>query len=135
KTRDEFIEFVDMLEDMGKLHKTLEKKRKSRGSIDFDTNESKIIVDEEGHPLDIYVVERGVGERLIESFMLAANETVAGHFTRRKLPAIYRIHEQPDPVKMLRFMEFVTTFGIVVTGSNENIKPKQLQQVLKQTEN
>ena len=133
ETRDVFIEYVNLLEDMGGLHKILEKKRKVRGSIDFDTTESKIIVDEAGHPLDIKVVERGVGERLIESFMLAANETVAAHFTRRKLPAIYRIHEQPDPVKMLRFMEFVTTFGMVVTGSNESIKPKQLQNILQKT--
>ena len=133
ETRQQYIDFIDMLEGMKKLHQILERKRKARGSIDFDTQESKIIVDEEGHPLDIYVAERGVGERLIESFMLSANETIAAHFTKKKLPFIYRIHEQPDPTKMLRFLEFVTTFGIVVRGSNENIKPKQLQDVLKQT--
>lgn len=132
--RQQYAEFLTMLEGMRDLHHILERKRRQRGSIDFDTSESKIIVDEEGHPLEIHVVERGVGERLIESFMLAANETVAAHHDRRKLPFIYRIHEQPDPAKMLRFMEFITTFGIVVTGSNENIKPKQLQNVLAQTE-
>nr|WP_311198610.1 ribonuclease R [Jeotgalibaca sp. MA1X17-3] len=135
KIRDQYTDFLDMLEDMGKLHKILEKKRTSRGSIDFDSQESKIVVDEEGNPLDIVVMDRGVGERLIESFMLSANETVAAHFDRKKLPFIYRVHEQPDPSKMLRFMEFVTTFGIMVKGSNENITPKQLQNVMKEAKN
>lgn len=135
ETRDHYLDFVDMFEEMAELHKILERKRKARGSIDFDTHESKIEVDEEGHPLRIDVVERGIGERLIESFMLAANETVAGHFNRKKLPFIYRVHEQPDPTKMLRFMEFITTFGMIVKGTNENIKPKQLQEVLKEAEN
>lgn len=135
KTRDQYTDFLDMLEDMGELHKILEKKRTSRGSIDFDSQESKIVVDEEGKPLDIVVMDRGVGERLIESFMLSANETVAAHFDRKKLPFIYRVHEQPDPSKMLRFMEFVTTFGIMVKGSNENITPKQLQNVMKEAKN
>ncbi|MGP6138667.1 ribonuclease R [Jeotgalibaca sp. A127] len=132
--RREYEEFVTMLEGMRNLHHILERKRRQRGSIDFDTSESKIIVDEEGHPLEIHVVVRGVGERLIESFMLSANETIAANYDKKKLPFIYRIHEQPDPAKMLRFMEFVTTFGIVMTGSNENIKPKQLQNVLRQTD-
>lgn len=133
-TRDEYIDFVDMFEDMATLHKILEKRRRSRGAIDFETHEAKILVDEEGHPTDIHVVERGVGERLIESFMLAANETIAHNFKSKKLPFIYRIHEQPDPAKMLRFMEFVTTFGILVPGTSETITPKQLQQVLLETE-
>lgn len=133
KTREEYLDYVDMLEGMKKLHNTLEKKRNKRGSIDFDTQESKIIVDEEGNPLDIVVVERGVGERLIESFMLSANETIAAHFTRKNLPFIYRIHEQPDPTKMLRFLEFITTFGINVKGTSETIKPSQLQEVLQET--
>ena len=132
--RREYTDYVTMLEGMRDLHHVLERMRRKRGSIDFDTSESKIIVDEAGHPLDIQVVVRGVGERLIESFMLAANETIAAHYNKKKFPFIYRIHEQPDPAKMLRFMEFVTTFGIVVTGSNENIKPKQLQNILIETD-
>ena len=134
KIRDEHEEFLGMFDDMAALHKILEKKRKSRGSIDFDSHESKIVVDEEGHPLDIYIVDRGVGERLIESFMLIANETVAAHFTKKHLPFIYRVHEQPDPARMLRFMEFITTFGIMVKGTNENIKPIQLQHVIEEAE-
>lgn len=134
ETRSEYADYLTMLEGMRELHKILERMRRKRGSIDFDTSESKIIVDEAGQPIDIQVVVRGVGERLIESFMLAANETIAAHYNNKKFPFIYRIHEQPDPAKMLRFMEFVTTFGIVVTGSNENIKPKQLQNILIETD-
>src|SRR5699024_476615 len=91
-TREEYSDLVDMFELMETLHHTLEKKRKSRGAIDFDTKEAKIIVDPEGKPLDIVLRERGVGERLIESFMLAANETVSEHFTRMEVPLIYRVH-------------------------------------------
>lgn len=133
ETRDEYEDFLDMFEHMAELHKILERKRKSRGAIDFDTHEAKIMVDEEGHPTDIKVIERGIGERLIESFMLSANETIAHNFDRKKLPFIYRIHEQPDPTKMLRFMEFVTTFGIMVPGTSETITPKQLQKVIQET--
>lgn len=130
KLREKYSEFVPMFEDMEKLHEILLNKRRKRGAIDFETDEAKIIVDENGHPLDIYVQDRGVGERLIESFMLSANETIAHHFTKEKLPFIYRVHDQPDPTKMMRFLEFVTTFGILVKGTHENIKPKQLQAVL-----
>ena len=130
KLRDKYSDFVSMFEDMAILHETLLKKRQKRGAIDFESDEAKIIVDENGHPLDIYVQDRGVGERLIESFMLSANETIAHHFTKANLPFIYRIHEQPDPTKMMRFLEFVTTFGILVSGTHENVKPKQLQAVL-----
>ncbi len=130
KLREKYSDFVPMFEEMAALHEILLKKRQKRGAIDFETDEAKIIVDENGHPLDIYVQDRGVGERLIESFMLSANETIAHHFTKAKLPFIYRVHDQPDPVKMLRFLEFVTTFGILVKGTHENVKPKQLQAVL-----
>lgn len=72
----------------------------------------------------IYVTDRGVGERLIESFMLSANETIAHHFTKANLPFIYRIHDQPDPTKMMRFL-IRDDFGILVSGTHENVKPKQ----------
>ena len=130
KLREKYSDFVPMFEEMAILHEILLKKRQKRGAIDFESDEAKIIVDENGHPLDIYVTDRGVGERLIESFMLSANETIAHHFTKANLPFIYRIHDQPDPTKMMRFLEFVTTFGILVSGTHENVKPKQLQAVL-----
>ena len=129
--RKENADLVPMFEDMADLHKILEGNRKTRGAIDFESPEAKIIVDPEGHPLDIVLRERGIGERIIESFMLAANETVSEHFTRMKVPMIYRVHEQPDSDRMQRFMEFVTAFGISVKGLSENVSPKSLQKVLR----
>ena len=91
-------------------------------------------VDSEGRPTDIELRERGVGERLIESFMLAANETVAEHFNRLKLPFIYRIHEQPKEEKMQRFFDFAAALGILVKGTKNTITPKDLQQVIHDVE-
>ncbi|WP_192987610.1 ribonuclease R [Carnobacterium mobile] len=128
--RKEHEELVPMFEAMAELHTILERKRKKRGAIDFESPEAKIIVDRDGHPLDIVLRERGVGERIIESFMLSANETVSEHYTRLKVPMIYRVHEQPDSDRMQRFMEFVTAFGISMKGSSETVTPKSLQKVL-----
>ncbi len=128
--KEKYAEIVGMLKQMEELHNLLEVKRQGRGSIDFDTREAKIEVDPQGMPVDILVRERGVGERLIESFMLAANETVSEHYTKQHLPILYRIHDQPDEGKMQRFLEFVTNFGITVKGSKDAIRPKTLQAVL-----
>ena len=129
--RKENEDLVPMFEEMAELHKILESNRKRRGAIDFESPEAKIIVDPEGHPLDIVLRERGIGERIIESFMLAANETVSEHYTRMDVPMIYRVHEQPDSDRMQKFMEFVTAFGISVKGLSENVSPKSLQKVLR----
>ncbi|MDT1995725.1 ribonuclease R [Carnobacterium divergens] len=128
--RKEYEELVPMFELMGELHQILVAKRKARGAIDFEAPEAQIVVDENGHPKEILMRERGVGERLIESFMLSANETVAEHYFKLNVPFIYRIHEQPDSDRMQRFMEFVTAFGIVVKGTSQDVSPKQLQKVL-----
>lgn len=130
ETREKYADLVPMFERMEELHHILEDKRVRRGSIDFDTKEAYIQMDPDGRPVDVLLRERGVGERLIESFMLAANETVSEHFATRQLPILYRIHEKPDPAKMQTFMEFVTTFGITMKGSKETVSPKQLQQVI-----
>lgn len=127
----EYNEIVELVQDMADLHHILEEKRKKRGALDFDAPEAKIVVDEVGHPLEIQLRERDMAERLIESFMLCANETVAHEYTKRQLPFMYRIHEQPNEEKMLRFAEFVTTFGMVLRGNVATIAPKQLQQALK----
>lgn len=121
---------IPMLKEMESLHYILEKMRKNRGAISFEDNEASIKVDETGKPIDIVVRDRGTSERMIESFMLAANETVAHHFRYKKLPFIYRIHEQPDEKKMQRFFEFATNFGITIKGNKEDISPKALQKVL-----
>lgn len=134
KLREKYSEIVDMLENMSQLHEILYDKRVNRGAIDFDSREAKILVDAEGHPQDIVVRERGVGERMIESFMLCANETVAGHYTKKVLPFVYRVHEQPDEDRMQRFLEFVTAFGIVPQGSKTSIRPKDIQNILHEVE-
>lgn len=126
----QYSEIVDMVEEMATLHHILETKRKERGALDFDAPEAKVLVDESGHPIDIVLRGRATAERLIESFMLAANETVAHEYTKRDLPFMYRIHEQPSEDKMMRLAEFVTTFGMVLRGSAATIKPQQLQQAL-----
>ena len=128
--REQYQAIVPMLEEMAELHQILETMRSDRGALNFDAPEAKIIVDADGHPIDIELRERFVGERMIESFMLAANETVAREFTEKVYPFIYRIHEQPNLEKMERFAEFVTSFGIVLRGDAASISPKQLQEAL-----
>ncbi|TFJ76528.1 ribonuclease R [Carnobacterium maltaromaticum] len=131
EVRAEYQEFVPMFELMGELHELLVNKRQARGAIDFEAPEAQIIVNNEGHPEEIVMRHRGIGERLIESFMLSANETVAEHYFKLDVPFIYRVHEQPDSDRMQRFMEFVTAFGILMKGTSGEVSPKQLQKVLR----
>lgn len=132
ETMTTYEKLVPMFKEMGDLHHILETMRLERGAISFEDREAKILVDEAGHPVDIELRSRGIGERLIESFMLMANETVAKHYCNLKLPFIYRIHEQPKVDKVQKFFEFITNFGIVVRGTKEDISPKELQKVLNQ---
>ena len=139
--RDENPELVErykplipMFELMAELAQVLRNRRMSRGAIDFDFKESKVLVQEDGWPIDIVLRERTVAERLIEEFMLVANETVAEHFHWMELPFIYRIHEDPKPEKLQRFFEFVTNFGLVIKGTGNSIHPKALQEILKSIE-
>ncbi|HCE12257.1 MAG TPA: ribonuclease R, partial [Enterococcus sp.] len=121
---------VPMFHDMQDLHQVLEAMRIQRGAVSFEDREAKVLVDGEGHPQDIVMRTRGVGERMIESFMLAADETVARHFNRLHYPFIYRIHEEPKEEKMRRFFDFASALGIVVKQSNGSISPKQLQKIV-----
>jgi len=89
----------------------LRKKRFKRGSIDFDFPESKIILDKDGRPVDIKPYDRNVATKLIEDFMLAANETVAEDYFWQEVPFIYRTHENPDPEKILKLSTFINNFG------------------------
>ena len=123
---------VPMFEEMADLHHLLEAMRKRRGAVTFEDNEAKVIVDEDGHPLEIEFRKRGVGERLIESFMLAANETVAKHFNQKNFPFIYRIHEEPKEEKMRRFMDFASILGIVVKNNKGSVSPKDLQAIVEE---
>lgn len=125
---------VPMFKNMAELSGILRRKRETRGAIDFDFKESKAIVNEEGWPVDIELRERTVAEKLIEDFMLAANETIAEHFHWMNVPFLYRIHEDPKPEKLQRFFEFVTNFGILIKGTGNTVHPKALQDVLKAIE-
>lgn len=128
--RDKYQAIVPMLEDMKDLHEILEGVRHSRGALGFDVDEAEIVVDEEGHPLEILLRQRDVGERLIESFMLAANETIAHDFTQKEIPFIFRIHEYPDSDRIERLAEFLTSFGVLLHGDTERMEPHELQAVL-----
>jgi ribonuclease R len=130
---ERYQELVPMFQEMGELHHILEAMRIRRGAVSFEDNEAKVLVDSEGHPLDIILRKRGIGERLIESFMLAANETIARHFNDRQLPFIYRIHEDPKEEKLRRFFDFASALGIVVKQTKGSITPKDLQQIVEDT--
>ncbi|GLB59778.1 ribonuclease R [Cytobacillus sp. NCCP-133] len=125
---------VPMFEMMRELSLILRKKRMHRGAIDFDFKEAKVIVDEEGNPTDVALRERSIAERLIEEFMLAANETVAEHFHWMEVPFIYRIHEDPKEDKLRRFFEFITNFGYIVKGTANSVHPRALQEIIEEVQ-
>ncbi|WP_207953127.1 ribonuclease R [Paenibacillus agricola] len=127
---ERYAYLMDDFKLMEELAGKLRNRRMKRGAIDFDFEESKILVDEQGKPTDIVKRERSVAEQIIEEFMLAANETVAEHFHWLKVPFLYRIHEDPDTEKLQHFVEFVTTFGYTVRGVGNKIHPQALQAVL-----
>ncbi|WZY00555.1 ribonuclease R [Bacillus sp. FSL W7-1360] len=130
--RERYTQLVPMLEEMETLAAILRKKRFDRGAIDFDFKEAKVLVDEDGKAKDVVLRERSVAEKLIEEFMLAANETVAEHFHWLKYPFVYRIHEDPDETKLESFLAFITGFGYVVRGSANTVHPRSLQQLLEE---
>ncbi|MGG3737402.1 ribonuclease R [Aeribacillus pallidus] len=132
--RKKYEPLVPMFELMEELASILRDKRMKRGAIDFDFKEAKIIVNEEGKPTDVVIRERSVAERLIEEFMLIANETVAEHFHWLDVPFIYRIHEDPKEDKLHRFFEFITNFGLVVKGTANSVHPRALQEILEAVE-
>ncbi|WAA11932.1 ribonuclease R [Fervidibacillus halotolerans] len=128
--REKYRDLVPMFEMMEQLAAILRKKRMERGAIDFDFKEAKVLVDENGKPTDVVLRERSVAERLIEEFMLVANETVAQHFYWLDLPFIYRIHENPKEEKLQRFFEFITNFGLIVKGKANDVHPRALQEII-----
>ncbi|WP_416147145.1 ribonuclease R [Salipaludibacillus sp. HK11] len=129
---DRYEYLIPFFKNMEDLAAILRKKRFSRGAIDFDFKEAGVNVNEEGTPTEIVIRERSVAEKLIEEFMLAANETIAEHFHWMKVPFVYRIHEDPDEEKLNQFLEFITTFGYVVKGKSNTIHPRALQELLEQ---
>lgn len=131
KKRAAFKAIVPSIEQMVELHAILETMRFKRGALNFDTKEAKILVNKTGRPVDIILHQRGLAERMIESFMLVANETVAEHFAKLKLPFIYRIHEEPKAEKVQKFIDFASTFGVRVYGTANSISQSALQDIMK----
>ena len=130
----EYETLVPMFELMRELAAILREKRKKRGSIDFDFPETKIILDKDGHPIDIKPYDRNVATKIIEDFMLIANETVAQHFYWLELPFVYRTHDTPDPEKIAKLSTFIRNFGYLLKSKQEEIHPKELQKLLANAE-
>ncbi len=130
----EYEALVPMFEQMAELAALLREKRHKRGSIDFDFPETKILLDPEGHPVDIRPYERNVATKIIEDFMLIANETVAQHFFWLEIPFVYRTHDNPDPEKIMKLSTFLHNFGYYIKTSREEIHPKEIQKLLDKME-
>ena len=133
-TRNHYAEVTPMLDLAQDLSNRLINMRRRRGEIDFDINEAKVLVDKDGIPTEVQLRQRGEGERLIESFMLAANETIAEHFNKLDVPFIYRVHEQPKSDRLRQFFDFITNFGLMIKGTGEDIHPSTLQKIQQEVE-
>lgn len=135
---EEYKPFEEMFQHMATLSEILIQKRRRRGAIDFDFPEAKIVLDREGTPLAIKPYERNVATMLIESFMLAANETVAEHFYWMQMPFVYRVHDVPDGEKMQKLVTFINNFGYTMKSigrsgkkvSDAEVHPKEIQKLL-----
>ncbi|MEF2766474.1 MAG: ribonuclease R [Dorea phocaeensis] len=131
---EKYQELVPMFEKMSRLSKILREHRRIRGSIDFDFPETKMILDEKGRPLELQPYERNVATRMIEDFMLLANETVAEDYYWQELPFVYRTHEAPDEEKIRTLATFINNFGYSMhVGANE-VRPKEIQKLLAKVE-
>ncbi len=134
EAEEENKDVVPMLVKMNELALLLRKKRHSNGSLDFDFPESKIELDEKGNPIAIKPYERNLATKLIEDFMLIANETVAEDYYWQDLPFVYRIHDNPDMEKMQRLELFINNFGYGIKTSNNEVHPKEIQKLLEKIE-
>lgn len=132
---EEYKEFVPMFEMMQEVAGILRRKRKQRGSIDFDFPETKIVLDADGHPLEIKPYERNTATKIIEDFMLAANETIAQDYFWQELPFVYRTHDIPDLEKMIKLSTFINNFGYDIKLKQDDVvHPKELQKLLTKIE-
>jgi ribonuclease R len=121
---------VPLFRRMEELFQILNKRRHRRGSIDFDLKEPEIVLDDAGMVEAIIAAERNVAHRIIEEFMLLANETVAQHLDDNAVPTLYRIHEEPDPLKVAEFEEFITTLGYSLGAPPDAVKPRHFQKLV-----
>jgi ribonuclease R len=134
ETLDEYRDFAEMFWLCLELSDILRSKRHKRGSIDFDIPECEIHVDEMGKPIEIKPYDRNRATKIIEDFMLAANETVAEDYFWQELPFVYRTHETPDPEKITKLGIFINNFGYTIKMGQEDIHPKELQKLLEKIE-
>lgn len=132
--RREYQEFVPMFHHMKDLSAILREKRSNRGSIDFDFPESKVVLDEMGRTVEIKAYEQNVATRIIEDFMLLANETVAKEYCEREIPFLYRTHDNPDSDRMEKVLTFIRNQDIPVAKAREEITPLEVQEILKEIE-
>lgn len=126
----EYEELIPMFEMMQELAQILREKRRKRGSIDFDFPESKITLDEKGKPIEIKPYDRNTATKIIEDFMLIANETIAEDYFWQELPFVYRSHENPDPEKIMKLGIFINNFGYTIKMGQDEIHPKELQKLI-----
>src|SRR4029453_4324229 len=125
-----YADFVPMFEQMVELFRILHEARRRRGSIDFDLNETEVIIDEGGEIEAIIALERNVAHRLIEEFMLLANETVASYLEEQQAPALYRVHEEPDILKVEKFEDFISGFSYSLGAPATDVGPRHFQKLL-----
>jgi ribonuclease R len=125
-----YRDLVPLFELMRDLFQILNRRRHRRGSIDFDLKEPEIILDDEGMVEEIIALERNVAHRIIEEFMLVANETVAQHLDEQDVPSLFRIHEEPDPMKVEEFEEFLSTLGYSLNAPADSVTPRHFQKLV-----
>jgi ribonuclease R len=130
QTSDAYRALVPMFEQMRALFDVLNARRRRRGSIDFDLPEADVILGEDGQIENIVAAERNVAHRIIEEFMLLANETVAAHLVEHGSPALHRVHEAPDVKKVEDFEAFITTLGYSLAATGHSVKPKHFQKLI-----
>lgn len=131
---EKYKEFYPMFKFMEELAGILREKRKKRGSIDFDFPETKMILDENGKPLELKPYDRNVATKIIEDFMLIANETVAEDYFWQEIPFVYRTHETPDEEKIKKLAIFINNFGHSLHIANNAVRPKEVQKLLTKVE-
>ena len=131
---EQYAEILPMLEDMEELRQILGEKRRKRGSVNFDLTESKIILDENGKPIDIKPYEKSIATNMIEEFMLVCNETIAENSFWQEMPFMYRSHQEPDEDKLEKMEQFLRGFGYYLRKKDGEIHPRELQKVLQKAE-
>lgn len=130
-----YEEYVDTLRTMNELSNILRKKMVKHGYIEFNIKEPKIIVDDSCHPVDIKVCEQRTGEKLIENFMIVANETVAGFIEDKNLPGIYRVHDKPNKEKLIEYLKFLSIKGYNIKADVNRFSPKDYQNIINKFKN